>query len=306
MAEKKILRVYLNPDMLDHARNGGFNFVNRIANALEPRGFRIEFRKNSDVERLKSAGRKGYSLFLMDDPIHAKALTMRRSYFYPFWRIEASARRWEFEVAQTPFDAATIDGAAATDWADKWRKWLFKGEAKAVSRDGPIYVPLQGKLLRQRSFQSTSPVEMLDLTATRFPAHVILAGLHPGEVYSEKERLALDGLRQKHPNLTITTGDMTQALKTCRLVVTQNSSAAFFGYFFHKPAVLFGKIDFHHIASNTHDLGIDDAFTAALGSQPEFDRYLYWFTMMNAIRADAEDCEDQILKTLARRGWQVD
>ncbi|MDE9450176.1 hypothetical protein J3R80_06800 [Aliiroseovarius sp. Z3] len=306
MPVAKILRVYLDPEPLQRARQGEFNFVNRIASALEKRGFRIEYRRNSDLERLASAARNGYALFLMEDPLHDRALTIRRSYFYPFWRIEASAKRWEFEVARKDFDPSSIDPDVARSWADGWRKWLFKGAASHVTRDGPIYVPLQGRLLQHRSFQAASPVEMVDQVATRFPDMPVLATLHPSETYMQGERDALDALGARHPNLTVTTGQMNEALASCRFVVTQNSSAALFGYFFAKPAMLFGRVDFHHIAANVHELGVQDAFDAVQSIAPDFDRYLYWFTMRNAIQADADDCEDQILRTLRKRGWQVD
>ncbi|WP_289042952.1 hypothetical protein [uncultured Aliiroseovarius sp.] len=306
MSVAKILRIYLDPEPLKRARLGKFNFVNQIVSALEKRGFRVEYRKNSNLERLASAARNGYSIFLMDDPLHDNALTMRRSYFYPFWRIEASAKRWEFEVAQKEFDPNTVDPDAARDWADNWRRWLFKGAASQITSDGPIYVPLQGRLLHHRSFQSASPVEMVAHVATYFPKAPILATLHPAEVYTQAEHKALNDLAARYPNITLATGQMNEALATCRFVVTQNSSAALFGFFFGKPAALFGQIDFHHIAANVHALGVQEAFDTVQNMTPEFDRYLYWFTMQNAIQADADDCEDQILRTLRKRGWQVD
>ena len=306
MPVAKILRVYLDPEPLQRARQGKFNFVNKIALVLEKRGFRVEYRKNSDLERLASAARNGYSLFLMDDPLHANALTMRRSYFYPFWRIEASSKRWEFEVSKKVFDPSEVDPDTAKAWADKWRRWLFQGAASHVTKDGPIYVPLQGRLLSHRSFQAVSPIEMVEQVATRFPDIPVLVGLHPSEAYTQAENEALETLRARQSNLAVTTGEMKQALTACRFVVSQNSSAALFGYFFAKPTVLFGRIDFHHIAANVHDLGVQEAFDAVQTITPEFDRYLYWFTMLNAIRADAEDCEGQILRTLRKRGWQVD
>ncbi|MCK0140184.1 hypothetical protein [Aliiroseovarius sp. F47248L] len=306
MSVAKILRVYLDPEPLQRARNGKFNVVNKIAVALENRGFRIEYRKNSDLERLASAARNGYALFLMDDPLHANALTLRRSYFYPFWRIEATAKRWEFEVAEKDFDPNVINPDVARDWADNWRKWLFKGAASRVTRDGPIYIPLQGRLLQQRSFQAASPVEMLTQVATCFPDTPILATLHPAEVYTQAEHKALNDLVSRYPSIMLATGQMNDALARCRFVVTQNSSAALFGFFFGKPAVLFSRIDFHHVAANVHPLGVQGAFDAVQTMRPDFDRYLYWFTMLNAIKADAEDCEDQILRILRKRGWQVD
>lgn len=306
MSDAKILRFYLDSEPLNRARQGKFNFVNIISQTMQDEGYRVEYKKNSDQERLKSAARNGYSMFLMDDPFHPKALTMRRSYFYPFWRIEASAKRWHFEVARRHFQQSDVDADVARDWCDKWRKWLFKDAAQSVNHDGPIYVPLQGRLTLHRSFQSASPIEMIEQVVAHFPDVPVLAGLHPTQTYSPAELKALDDLAARYPQIHVVTGEMAAALRTCRFVVTQNSSAALYGYFFHKPVVLFGRIDFHHIAANVYELGAPTAFENVQSLKPDYDQYLYWFTIQNAISADASDASGQVAQVLKRRGWRLD
>jgi len=303
MAEAKIIRIYLNDNELKRAKRGDFNFLNVIRNAVQPYGFRVEFRRNSDEEWLKSAGRNGYSLFHMEDPFHECALNFRRSYFFPFWRIEAAQKRWDFDVAKKAFDPEALNAETCTIWANNWRNWLFKIKDTAFERDGPVYVPLQGRPLRQRSFQAASPIEMLEHTIARYQKDPIIVGLHPGEKYSDEEMAVLNDLKSEHTDLQFVTGKMDRFLKNCRCVVTQNSSAALFGYFFHKPALLYGKIDFHHISANVHELGVEAAFDALETTLPEFDRYLYWFTMENAIKADADDAEAQVIAVLKRHKW---
>ena len=67
-------------------------------------------------------------MFHMDNPVHPRALTMRRAYFYPFWRIEASAKRWEWQVASADFVPSCIDPDLAS---------TFLG-----------YIPAAGQILR--------------------------------------------------------------------------------------------------------------------------------------------------------------
>lgn len=123
--------------------------------------FRVEYHDSTLPERLTSAARKGYAVFLMDDPFHDRAVTVRKVYHYPFWAIERSAKRWEWCVARASFDPLAIDGAAAQKFYRFWQKRLFGDAPQDVSRQGLVYVPLQGRLLQHRSFQSCSPVEML-------------------------------------------------------------------------------------------------------------------------------------------------
>ena len=98
---------------------------------------------------------------------------------------------------------------------------------------------------------------------------------------------------------------MAQLLRDCDYVATQNSSVALSGYFNRKRALLFGQIDFHHIAANVPALGVDDAFEALNSLDPDFDRYVYWFLVQTTISARAQDVSDKILAAVRSHGWEV-
>ena len=168
-----------------------------------------------------------------------------------------------------------------------------------------VYVPLQGRLLERRSFQHASPVEMIETVLAQDKHRKVVLGLHPKEAYSETELAALETLSEKNARLSIARGGMEEALRTCDYVVTENSSVALSGMFFHKPAILFAKVDFHHIALNVAQIGAEEAFARVAAWQPDFDTYLHWFIALNSIKADAEDAEAQILAAVRRHGWQV-
>ncbi|MEC7761132.1 MAG: hypothetical protein VX874_04365 [Pseudomonadota bacterium] len=304
--EARILRIYLDDVMLDMAQRGEFGFVARVTKAFEEVGFRVELKRNSFEERLKSAARNGYSLFLMDDPFHPKSLTMRKSYYFPFWRIEATPKRWEFEVAKKSFDPAEIDTDTAQAWVGSWRKWLFKQGPETAERTGLIYVALQGKLLEHRSFQTMSPVDMIAEVQARADDKRILLGLHPGEAYSDEERATLDAIAADDPRVTVQTGGMEEALRVCDFVITQNSAAALSGFFFQKPAILFGECDFHHQMPRVSQHGVDEAWRQLETAQPAYVEYLYWFVALNSIKADvAGEAEVRILATCKHFGWEI-
>ncbi len=305
MAVSKILRIYLDEVPLNRARKGNFVFINRVTEAFQDVGFRVELRKNSDTERLKSAARRGYSLFLMDDPFHPRALTMRRAYYYPYWRIEASAKRWEWQIAKTRFNPDEVDPKPAGEFAERMRRWIFR-EAKGAPRgDGFVYVPLQGRLLEQRSFQALSPVGMIEALLAKEPARQLAVSLHPGETYTEAEQTAIRDLSDRYRQIEVTRAPMAQLLRDCDYVATQNSSVALSGYFNRKRALLFGQIDFHHIAANVTQLGVDDAFEALADLDPDYARYVYWFLVQTTISARADDVSDRILAAVRSHGWEV-
>lgn len=302
MSDARVLRFYLDPGLRRSAEAGQHNFIGKIASVAEAAGFRVEYRADSARNRAVSALRPGYAMFHMAPPTNDRGLTFRRAYHYPFWGIEPTAERWHWHVARTPFDPATVDRAGADRFAAFWRKRLFPG--LGTSDDGFVYVPLQGRLLDHRSFQSMRPLEMIE-TVLECDTRPVVATLHPKETYTTAERTALSALAERHPRLTVEMGQMERYLPACSYVATQNSSAAFNGFFFEKPAILFGQVDFHHIAANVPALGVDGAFHALPGLHPDYAGYLWWFWQKMSINAGRPDAGEKIAAALRRAGWPI-
>jgi len=301
MSERQVLRIYLEGDALPRALAGQHHFFKRLIGAVSAAGWQVSIEESTLASRLLAPTRPGYALYRMEEPTHDRALTARRCYIGAFWNIEASGKRWDWPVAQAPFIPEEIDPAPAARFVANWRKQLFPHSAPVA--DGEfVFAPLQGMLTEHRSFQSMSPIAMLEATLTRQRLPV-LATLHPNESYSGEEMAALAALGRKYPRLTVQRGGSPDALKRCSLVVTENSSMALEGFFFGKPAILFGKVDFHHIAASVPRDGIEAAF--APRPRPAFERYLWWFLRLRAINAGRPECEAHILATLRRHGWPI-
>jgi hypothetical protein len=305
MTEPRILRFYLDPALRTSAQAGQHNFIARIADVVTLAGFDIEYRADTPAEILKAEFRPGYSLFHMAPPLAARSLTMRRVYHYPFWAIEHSAKRWEWRVAATDFPQSDVQRSEADRFFRFWQNRLFGDLPGSSDRQGFVYVPLQGRLLQHRSFQQCAPIEMIEHVLAQDQHRKVVAALHPKETYSAQEHQALKALVAKHPRLQVTTGDMEQHLTHCDYVVTQNSAAAFSGSFFGKNAILFAKSDFHHIAANISELGIQTAFDRVGTTAPDFAGYLFWFWQQMSINAGRSQAQDQIRDALRRGGWPV-
>ncbi len=305
MTQPRITRFYLDDGLRQSAAAGQHNFIARIAAVLSGAGHRVEYCRNTPQERAKSVNRRGYTMFHMDAPLHDRALTIRRVYHYPFWAIEPSAKRWQWRVAQSVFGAEDVPRKAADRFYDFWQKRLFGDKPATVERAGFVYVPLQGRLLDHRSFQTCSPLDMLRTVLRHDPTRQIIATLHPKEQYEPRELAALDQLLRDHPRLTLQTGGMEALLQACDYVATQNSGVAFDGYFFAKPAVLFAQIDFHHIAANVTELGAEQAIRQAPDLTPDYAGYLHWFWQIMSINAGRPEADQQIRAAMARAGWPI-
>lgn len=298
-----VARFHLDPELLASTAEGRHNFLNRIKGVCEAAGLRVELVPNDAGTRRASGERGGYDLFHMDPPTHDRALTVRRVYHYPFWAIEAHAERWRWRVAEAAFPGAA-DPREAQRFASFWRDRLF-GAVKPGSAGGHVYVPLQGRIRDHRAFQTCAPVDMIRAVLKHDPDRPVVATLHPSEDYSAADLAALERLEWAEPRLTVETGEMHRHLLACDYVVTENSSAAFNGFFFHKPCVLFAKIDFHHIAANVATLGEAEAFRQVRTMQPDYDGYIHWFWQVMSINAGRPEADARIAEALRRGGWPV-
>ena len=302
MTDRPLMRFHLEPGLRKSAEAGEHNFIGRIVEVLEENGFSIDFQDHPTGRAKRDTA---FTMSHMKPPVGARGLTFRRVYHYPFWQIDPTDERWNWQVAKATFDPETVDRQEAQRFYGFWQKRLFGDAVSRRYHVGIVYVPLQGRLTEHRSFQSCSPLEMLEACLAHEPDRRIVATLHPKESYSPAELAALEALATRHPRLEVRTGDMIPLLQDCDYVVTQNSSAAFAGYFFGKPVLLFAGIDFHHIAVRARPEALAECFARVAAHQPDYARYLWWFWQDQSINAGRPDAKTKIAHKLRRFGWPI-
>jgi hypothetical protein len=248
MPRDKPVHFYLPYGMRAQAASGKHNFINKLMEVLREAGFGAEFHETSLLERLKGSVRPGYSITCKADPFNEKSLKIHQNYFLPFWQIEKTAARWERDVTFAQFDPSIVPAKEANRFFHFWRNRIFGDMSPQPSGEGYVYVPLQARLPIKRSFQSCSPMEMLEITLRECGSSKVVATIHPRHEYMDAELAALHAFADKQDRLTIDTGNMETHLANCRYIVTQNSSVAISGYFHERPVILFAEVDFHHIA----------------------------------------------------------
>ncbi|MGC1494930.1 MAG: hypothetical protein WA790_03910 [Sulfitobacter sp.] len=301
MNNDRPLRIYLEQPLLKSAEAGEHNFINLMMEVACKSQFRVCFHDIS--ERGQHLG--DHSLTHMKEPPDGRGLVFRRAYQYPFWQIEQTNERWHWDVAKGKFDESIARPDAARFYG-YWQKRLFGDAPQLTSKAGYIYVPLQGRLDQHRSFQACSPLDMIKNCLLHEPNRKIVATLHPNEIYTDAELKQLEDLEKKHAHLSISMGEMSKHLQHCDYVVTQNSSAAFAGYFFGKPALLFGKIDFHHIAEKADMSALTESFARVAQLRPAYDKYVWWFWQHQSINAGRDDALEKIAGRFQRFGWPID
>jgi hypothetical protein len=303
MKKPSVMHFYLEPGLKESAEAGTHNFLGKIADLGRAAGMELRYSGNRPEERARSKPSAEWAVMHMDPSPHARAVTLRRAYYYPFWSIEQTDQRAEFDVALSDFNAGDLPKKDAEKFVARWRRKWFEGWT--AETQGHVYVPLQGRLLEQRSFQSCTPIEMVRSVLRFDPDRPVITTLHPKENYRDDELAALGALQAKHPRLSVQTGGIEKLLPGCDYVVTQNSAAGFAGYFWAKPLVLFGRVDFHHIAAKTWETDANTAIRTASSLSPDYDAYLYWFLQRMAINAGRPEADARIAARLRSFGWPV-
>lgn len=301
MNSEKVARFFLPWSVRQRAVSGEHNFINKLAVVLGNGGFEVRYEDPDDADPRLG----GYSIFYMKNPFARNSISVRRAYYYPFWHIECTNERWHWDVAETPFDAQSIDPKVARQFFRGWRERLYEAALRNKGNDGFVYVPLQGRLLDHRSFQHSSPMQMLGHTLAHNPGKQVVATLHPGEIYTDAELATLDAFAIQHPRLKVQMGGMEELLPRCDYVVSMNSSVAFAGFFFRKPCVLFADIDFHHIAANVGTLGVSEAFEQVREMRPDYAAYVWWFLQHMSINAGRPEANEKIRTRLMELGWPL-
>ena len=284
---ERCLSFYLDDSRRAKAE-AGLGIFGAVAAVVQAAGWQLHYRG----PEAEIAG-EGYHLVYNRATEGPFCFSLRRCYLEKFYRIEASNDRWNWEVAELPFPDGPRHG-----WFQRyWREQLFQGHT--ISNGGYIFMPLQGKLLQRRHFQSAAPIEMIKATLAADPQRRIVASLHPRESYSAAELEALQGIER----FELVTGSLPW-LAGCDYVVTENSAMALTGLFADKPAVLFARTDFHHCTASVPHLGVARAFAAVDRPQP-YAAYLHWFFKQQALDAWGDGRREQMAARLRAHGWPL-
>lgn len=294
---------YISPNRIRAMQDGtGHPFFSRAQAAFESLGLTVGYIEDTDANRADSIFQEAYAMFFFKDSFHDHALDVRNTAIGPFYRIEKAADRAQYRLVNRVFDPKEVADQQANSFFKIWQRLLVP--PTKTPAEGAVLIPLQGKLLKQRSQQSMSPIAMIRATIAHEQKRPIWLKLHPKETYSPAEMRALMALCDARVRLIDT--DLDAALKGCDYIVTQNSSVLLHGLFHRRPAIVFADCEFHHpFQSVRRGIPIADAFGRVMQDLPDFAKYAYWYLQLNCINTSREWAEDMIIAQCREFGWQI-
>lgn len=300
MPPPRHLTLYCDWKTRQALKAGRPHMVDEVRKAFEAGGWDVSLRPDKERGQPRAPG---YALVVNQTPGDLHTLNMRSAYLPNFWRIEETNDRTRFAVARRSFDPDEVDEETARAFVAARRAPVL-GNRKPTA-EGFIFLPLQGLLTERRSFQTMTPLQMIAETLAADPRRRVKATLHPKETYPAEVIETLHRIEADEPRFELSSRPSADLLCACDYVVTMTSGMAFHGFFAGKPAVLFGRIDFHHVAANVWAEGVSSAFDRVQGPLPPFDRYLFWFLRRQSIAGFERRTHDRIRERCRALDWPI-
>lgn len=295
---------FISPNRIKAMETGeGHPFFSRAKIAFESVGLDVKLRENTDAAREAGFFDPHFALYDRKVATHDLSLDVRPVGIGPFYRMEKSPVRANYRLVDVPFDPESVLPHKAKSFFRIWRRIIVK--APVQTDTGVVLVALQGKLLKRRSQQVMSPVDMIAATLAHDPSREIWLKPHPKEMYTDAEMAALHGFAQD-PRVRIFDGNLDVALHACDYIVTQNSAVLLRGMFYERPAIVFADCEYHHpFQSVRRGVPVEQAFARVMADRPDFAAFAYWYLQLNCINTSRDWAEETILSQCRGFGWDI-
>lgn len=251
------------------------------------------------------------NLHIVDDrSVQAEGvLNCAVAYFWEFWHLDPKGTKAFSSIGDLPYDARAMPYARAVRFFDGQRAKLVEarkskyGQKAEVSKlpEGALAVFFQGHFPLRQGATRFDDLAMLEVVRQYAGNRPIVVKPHP--LVNDPFTLAsVQALRDDR--LIITDANVHDILARCAATVSINSTVALEGYLHRKPAILFGRSDFHHIAGRVdRPEDFPEVLTAQLGRNGGFAQYLAWYFLRHCLRLGSPGLQDALWSRFAAAGF---
>ncbi len=207
------------------------------------------------------------------------------AYLLPYFYFDPKGLYFQSASYDALFDPADVDAKAAERRFEALRQRYVvprvsrypQSESREVFAQGAIAIFLQDwsdPVERARFISTQAMVETVVKGAAGRP---VIVKPHPRNHGPETVEL-LQWLRQTHPWVQISGGNLHDMLAACAVCVSICSSVAIEAMLHRKPVILFGKSDLHHCATTVRNAADwPAALQAALTTDWPYETFVHWF-----------------------------
>ena len=290
----------------------------RIHEMITARGGVVEVRRRA--EALREPGRRDWSDFLEADNLHIiengmvqqpNALNTALAYLPPYFHLDSQGVLAESSAGHASYDETGVNSVLARSRFREFHNRFVKGRRSrygpkkdvAVIPEGCIAVFLQGDNPHRQGTAYCDNETLLRTVVAKAGGRPVVVKAHPFSRQLDDAQLILKLLQDGLP-LEPTDANVHDILHHCAATVSYNSAVAIEGFLHEKPAILFGKSDFHHVSEtvkNVEDYPV--AFEAALSKNVNYEAFLYWYFSSFTLSADDRLLEYKLQQVFEGAGF---
>lgn len=239
------------------------------------------------------------------------ALNATIAYIPPFWHLDPQGVLYNSGISAKTYDQKAVNFRDAMVFFKSMRqKYVHKRKSRYNQKTGRETLPagaiavfLQGGLPEEQGVAHCSTEEMLRVVAANAAGRPVIVKAHPNSNQIADanlvRRLMADGLE-----LIPTDANIHDILKDCAITVSFNSAVSIEGFLHRKPAILFGKSDFHHFAETvTNPADFSASLARALAREGGYAQFVYWYFHENGLSLDDPEFAQTLLGKFAALGF---
>ena len=284
----------------------------RIVQTLAARGLTADFA--ADMPRAAARALQDGNLHIMENgQVQAQGwLNAATAYLEGFFHVDPKGVQAASSIGARAYEPALIDADQAARYAKmldarftarRHSRYRQMGAVSALPK-GAIAVFLQGPAPIRQGQAFASFEEMLRAVVAGAEGRAVLVKPHPLKPELGAEIIAT--LQAEGHALIATEANVHDILAACAVSVSINSATAIEGFLHQKPAVIFGRSDFHALVQTAQSPSdFPRALRAALHSPPDYAKALYWYFGQNCLDIQADSFDDRLMAIFAAAGFDA-
>ena len=304
------------PDLAGYRGKESAGIYPAIWDVLHPRGARLRIAERS-AEHMQGRPLEGDgNLHIVETGFCSGPgwFCAATAYLPGFWHLsdrgvlaDSPAREATFDPVQVPWKLAKqfdrdLRNRFVSTRVSRYRQEKLPTE---ILPEGALAVFLQGPAVYRRHQAFVSAKEMLRAIAQSADGRDVVVKAHPLAKPLGQEVIA--AVRAEGFDLIETHANVHDILASCAATLSVNSAVALEGFLHRKPAILFGRSDFHHLAETVVRLSdLPSTLDRALSRDWDFAKMLYWYFSAHSLQVAAPTFPERLLQLFGKAGFGPD
>lgn len=234
------------------------------------------------------------------------------AYFWKFWHLDPQGVKAFSSIGDQPYDPKQMPYRRAKPFYERMRqRYVLKrmskyGQPEEVQKfpSNAISVFLQGPYPVSSGATEFGDLTMLKMVLEQAGDQPVIVKPHP-KASSCADIAEVKGLTATDERVIITDANVHDILQASCATVSINSTVALEGFLHRKPAILFGKSDFHHFAGTVSDEhSFKDVLAEELERKAGYAQFLAWYFLRNCLSLNSDNLTQQVWDRFKSAGFQ--